>query len=229
MTIREVLDIVQGIYSKGVPSDDSRLRDRQIYNKVIRLRSLLLSQKANKRQPIGQWNYQTIEVEFQKADTTESTCTPASGMYILKSKQELPAIITHTRGYLIDSVTSLDGSQVYGLTKWETKKYQKANKYTSNKPDYLIRDGRLMITSQDYPERITLTAVFADPLLAYRFSECCSEDGGVCMANQDYEFPLDQDIIDAIADMSQQELIKMFYETKADNINNSVDDTTLVK
>jgi len=58
MTIKEIIQRVQSLYSKGVQSDDVRLEDRHIYNKMITVRSKLISQEAKKRQKINQWNYQ---------------------------------------------------------------------------------------------------------------------------------------------------------------------------
>ena len=53
MLIKEIVQRIQSLYSKGVQSDDSRLSDRHIYNKMITVRSKLISQQHNKKQKIS--------------------------------------------------------------------------------------------------------------------------------------------------------------------------------
>lgn len=230
MTIREIIDIVQVIYSRGVPSDDSGLLDRQVYNKLTRLRVTTLSQKSNKNQFIGQWNYQPIHcIEMEKVPIIECPTIPPTGMYILRSKELFPSVVSDANGYMIESITALDGLTSYGKTTWKTRKYQSANRYTSKNPDYFIRGGKLWITSNKYPEVVTSVAIHNDPLEVYLFNSGCYSDSVPCIANEDREFPLDQDIIDSIAAMSQAELIDLFGKEKNDDMNNAEDDNDIIK
>ena len=50
MYIKEVIERIQSLYSKGVSSDESRLSDRHVYNKVLSVRMQLLSQQLKKKQ-----------------------------------------------------------------------------------------------------------------------------------------------------------------------------------
>ena len=73
MTVGEVINRVQSLYSRGVQSDDTRLEDRHIYSKLITARSKVLSQKANKKQMLSQWNYQTIPC-IQMVEASKHEC-----------------------------------------------------------------------------------------------------------------------------------------------------------
>ena len=52
MTNGEIIQRVQSMYSKGVESDDSRLRARHIYNKLLTTTAKLYQQQKNKKQRI---------------------------------------------------------------------------------------------------------------------------------------------------------------------------------
>ena len=53
MKIGEIVTRVQSLYSKGVASDDSRLSNRLIYNKMLTVRSRLIVEQAKKKQRIS--------------------------------------------------------------------------------------------------------------------------------------------------------------------------------
>ena len=46
MTVGDLIQRVQSLYSKGVESDDSRLTRRHIYNKLLSVRSTLIFNKV---------------------------------------------------------------------------------------------------------------------------------------------------------------------------------------
>ena len=60
MKVIEIIQRIQSLYSKGAQSDDSRLSDRHIYNKLLTLRSKYISQQAKKKQKVNQWNFQVL-------------------------------------------------------------------------------------------------------------------------------------------------------------------------
>ena len=53
MTNGEIIQRIQSMYSKGVESDDSRLRPRHIYNKLLTTTAKLYQQQKNKKQKIN--------------------------------------------------------------------------------------------------------------------------------------------------------------------------------
>lgn len=226
MITKEIIQRIQSLYSKGVQSDDSRLTDRHIYNKMLTSRAKLLSQKANKKQKISQWNYQTIPcVELIKAPTYECPCLPPVGCQILKTKIKLPEVISSMNRHLIQSVTSLDGSIIYSEVSWTEKKYKSFNKYTGSKPDFFIRNDYLYITHKEGPKLITITGLFENPLEVDKYPSYCEkcEDCVDCESPLDKEFPLDNSIVDTLIDMCVNELVINFSKTREDITANSRD------
>ena len=250
MIIKVIAQRVQSLYSKGVQSDDSRLSTRHIYNTLLGFRSRLLIQKINKRQPVSQWVYQTLNcVELVKAKPYECPCLPPVGCTIMKTKYPLPQPLTGLmEGHMIQSVTSLDGSVIYSETTWEQKKYKKGSKYTADKPDFYIRDGYLFITTKKGPKAITITGLFQDPLEVYAYpsicgKEECVEEGPQVAANSDdplippticpecesplnKDLPFENDMEGTLIEMTAKELIENFNRNREDISNNSRDNIT---
>lgn len=223
MKIGEIIQRVQSIYSKGVQSDDSRLTPRHIYNKIITVRSKLIQQKINKKQKISQWNYQDLQcVELVKALPYECPCLPSVGCEILRTKEKLPVPLTSLSKHMIQSVTSVDGTVTYSETTWNEKKYKSGNRYTSNKPDYYIRDGYLYITHPGGPKTISITGLFQDPLKAEKHPSLCN-DIVDCESPLDKELPISNDMIDTLIEMTFNELIILFNQNIEDLTNNSTD------
>lgn len=224
MTIEEIIQRIQSLYSKGVQSDDSRLMDRHIYNKMVTVRSRLISQDAKRKQKISQWNYQTIPcVELEIAPPHECPCVPR-GCQILKTKHPLPEVLTDYNNHLIESVTNLDGSIIYAETTWKKKKYKSGNKYTAAKPDYYIRNKYLYITHRTGPKVIAITALFEDPLDAeYYPSLCGNENFTDCTPAYEREFPIDNDKIDTLIEMCINELVIQFSQSREDLTNDTKD------
>lgn len=279
MTNNEVIQRIQSLYSRGVQSDDSRLSSRHIFSKAITVRSKLLNQKINKKQKIGQWNYQTLNcVELIEAESHECPCLPPIGCTISKVKYPFPKIISSSISHQIQSITSVDGSITFSETDWSAKKYKSGNKYTANKPDYFIRNGSIYITHKVGMKVIAVTFLAENPIEAYLFQSLCSEcneitgslsiggdtiekpapdpsTGGIsyfdnsgksteerpapvngstqdiqiitdcidCKAYYDYEFPLDNEMIENLILISSEELIRNFGSNVEDLKNNAID------
>ena len=86
MITGEVIQRIQSIYSKGVQSDDSRLRSRHIYNKLITVTAKLYEQQKNKKQKVNQWSYQVLPcVELIKTPIHECPCVPTLGCTIFRT------------------------------------------------------------------------------------------------------------------------------------------------
>lgn len=227
MLTSEIIQRVQSLYSKGIQSDDSRLSSRHIYNKLISLRSRLISQKVNKRQKISQWSYQTLPcIGLEKAPKNECPCIPPIGCEILKSKYPLPKSVTSIDKHIIQSVTSLDGSEVYNETFFEIEKYSKGNKYTKNNISYYIRNGYLYVTGTIGLEVITLTGIFEDPTEVINYKSYCEDDCEECCESVlDQDFPIDGDLIDVLVELSVKELIEVFSQMREDRNNNAGGDS----
>lgn len=225
MITSEAIQSVQSLYSKGVQSQDSRLRPRHIFNQLIRSRATLLVQKVNKKQQISQWDYMTLPcVEMVKASPHECPCIIPTGCVLLKSKYPLPRLITGIDGNAIQSVTSLDGSFVFDTTTFETNKYNAGNKYTAKKPQYYIYNNYLFITIVKQIRVIQVTALFDDPVEVWEFpSFCPCED--CCLDIYDIDFPLSNDKMETAIDMAAQKLLGIFVQMREDKNNDASDES----
>lgn len=228
MTIGEIIQRIQSLYSKGIQSDDSRLSSRHIYNKMLSTRSRLITQKANKNQYISQWNYQTIDcIELIIAPQHDCPCIPDIGCNILRTKYKLPKPLLNLNDSLIKSVTSIDGTINYTKTTWENKKYKKGNKYTSSKPDYFIKNNYLYITDRKASRIVTITGLFDDPIEVSNYKTECnnkiSHKDLECECILDKEFPIDSDLIEPLIDICKEELLVQFSQGIEDITNDTKD------
>lgn len=232
MKTGEVIQRIQSLYSKGVHSDDSRLTSRHIYNKMKSLRTKLLSQKLKKRPLINQWNYQTLScVELVKSSIHECDCLPCIGCEILRTKYPLPKPLINYETHSLQSVTSLDGSIVYSFSFWKELKYRRFSKYTSKKPYFFIKNGYLFITQFDGPKIITITGLFEDPIEANNFPSYCGNIPTTtnCLDPYEADFPIDDDLVDTMIEISVNELIILFNQNVEDITNNTKDENQRTK
>ena len=209
MVVGEIVQRVQSLYSKGVKSDDSRLMSRHIYSKMLSVRSLLIFNKINKRQFLSLWNYTTIPcVKMIRVDQTECPCLVAPGCQILRSETKLPKPSNSINRYLIDSVTSVDGSVIFAEVSYLRKNWRAFDKYTSKKPDFFIKDEYLYISVTRKLKAVTVIGVFADPIEAESYPSYCGEgDGATCPAHpMEMEFSIDEEMVDALVELTVQEI-----------------------
>ncbi len=223
MTIKEIIQRIQALYSKGVKSDDSRLNSRHIYSKLKTIRGRLLYERVNKKQFIANINYQVLPcVELVVAPITECPCIPPLGCCIYKPKYPLPKPLSGMNGHFIKSVTSLDGNIVFSELTWQDKKYKQFDKYTSQKPDYFISGEYLYVTAKNDTEVIRIEILLEDPVEGYNYPMYCPTVDD-CLSVFDREFHLDNSMIDAAIELSVQELIAIFNQAQEDSSNNSKD------
>ena len=223
MIIREAIQRIQSLYSKGVASDDSRLKSRHIYSKLRTIRSKLLSEKYNKRQTLASINYQVLPcVKVIKAPLSECPCIPPLGCCIYRIENPLPSPITGMNGHIIRSVTSLDGKIRFSEITWEDKKYKQYDKYTADKPDYFISNEYLYITSKVELEVIRIELLLEDPIEGYTYPMYC-EQTSTCTPVYEREFHLESTLFDAAVELTVQLLIGVFNQNQEDSTNNTKD------
>lgn len=226
MKVKEIIQRIQSMYSKGVNSDDSRLANRHIYNKIVTVRAKLISQEAKKKQKISAWNYQTIPcIELIKVNTHECPCIPPIGCQILRSKFKLPMPLSGLSGDLIKSVHTIDRSIKIDEMSVTAIKYQKGNKYSRAKITYFIENEFLYISTPANLKVVSMTALFEDPLEVNKYQGLCDDckECTQCMDYLEQEFPIDNDLVDTLIEMSFNEVVITFAQSQEDKTNNSSD------
>lgn len=234
MKVKDLIYRIQSLYNKGLPSDDNRLSNRLIYNKFLTIRSKLISQEVKKKQRLSRWNYHTIPcIELIEVTSHECPCLPPVGCAVLRSKHKLPKPLSGLNGHIIESVTTIDKSIRIDETTLTAVKYQKGNKYTANKLSFYIHNDYLYINTPTDIRVVTLTGLFEDPTEVKLFENFCKENNCKDCDNQDCidyleeEFPIDQDMIETMIEVSLQELINIFrqgledYTSDSKSVNNS--------
>jgi hypothetical protein len=228
MKIGEIIQNITSIEAKGAPSDDSRLSARHVYSRMLITRASLLIQKQDKRKKISEASYQTINcLELIKAAPYECPCIPPVGCGIFRSKHKLPEPLVGMNTHLLQAVTSLDGSTTYSETTWIEKKYKSGNRYTSNRPDYYLRNGYLYVTADMMFNKIlSVTGLFNRPEEVWDFEDHCNVDCVNCVdctPMSDREFPLDANNIETLIKILKDEMLAFFVQMKEDRTSNSAD------
>ena len=223
MKINDIISRVKAIYNKGIETDDSRLSDRLVYDKLKSTRSLLIKREIDKKRQVSDWIVQTIPC-FELVTALPNDCTscsvPPAGCKILKSKNKLPKPIQSVLGPELESVTTMDGNKIFSKTNWVKKRYKSGDKYTSEVEDYFIKDGHLFITTNSLLKYIAISGVFEDPLAPIGLDAC----GETCINPLEQEFYLDGHLTDAVVEMTVQQLVGVMKSMPEDAINNAVED-----
>jgi hypothetical protein len=122
---------------------------------------------------------------------------------------------------------SVDGSIVFHEVTYLRKNWRVDDKYTSAKPDYFIKDDYLYITSTRKLKAVTVIGIFADPIEAENYPSYCddmSNDPAPCPEHPiNMEFPIDEEMIDALIELTVKELSVGFTLGNEDRRNDGVD------
>jgi hypothetical protein len=225
MLTGKIIQRIQSLYSKGVQSDDSRLTSRHIYNKMLTLRSKLLTQKLKKGQLVNDWNYVVLKcVEIIEVDQHECSCLPQIGCKLYRTKNKLPKPLNDLSDHHIKWVESIEHSVNFNETTRMKETYNSGNRYTSKEKRYLIENEYLYFFG-GYPGKAVAIKMLAhDPLEAAQFEQYCDEaEETECFSPLTTEFPIDDDLLDDMITMAVPELIQAFGAGQEDLTNNTRD------
>lgn len=233
MLTGQIIERIQSLYSRGVASDESRLSDRHIYNKMVTVRMQLVSQQLKKKQKISDWNYVILPcVELIKVPNHECSCLGDLGCDIYRTKYPLPKVLTDYNRHYIEYVMTLGNNKKIEEVSRQGVLYLKGNKYTKDKPKYLFENGYLYFPVQNSPGIVTIKLLPENPLEAKNFPSFCQEDCEDCQdcsSIYELEFPIDGELIEPLIAISVQELISIFGQMIEDTENNSKDKTRIVE
>lgn len=228
MKVREAIQRVQSLYSRGVQSDDSRLTDRHIFSKLVSVRNRIIAQEAKKKQKLSPWNYQVLNcVELIEVSAHDCPCYPPVGCNILRSKHPVPAILSGFEGGLIDMIGTIDRRTMFSfITLPQVPYITKGAKYAKNNTYYFFQEDYMYVITPTMIEVALITAIFEDPVLAFRFPSACIDYGVECKECQDImdmNFPLDSSKEEALLEMTNLELINAMKQIPQDLDSDTVE------
>jgi len=226
MYIKEVIERIQSLYSKGVSSDESRLSDRHVYNKILTVRMQLISQQLKKKQRVSDWNYSVLPcVELIKVPNHECSCLGDLGCDVYRTKFKVPRVLTDSNRHYVEYVMTVENGQRIEEVSRQGVLYLKGNKYTGTKPKYLFENGYFYFPLKKSPGVVKIKLLAEDPLEAKHYPSLCDDcqDCTDCIPAYDHEFDIDGDLIEPLIDICVQEIIGVFGQRSEDVQNNSRD------
>lgn len=225
ISVGEVVERIQSLYSKGVKSDDTRLSSRHIYSVAKTIRGYLLTNQINKGQIVSDWNYTVLScIKMVPVSSIQCKCFSHLGCTIYRSEKKLPKILNSLDRHIIEWVMKLDNSYIIEPTTRSEALYNNGNKYTKKRLKYVIEKGYLYINSQSSPGMIAMKAMYTDPVEAEKFNEeSCGDTVESCLSVKEKDFQLDEDLIRPLIQLASEELIQIFSKMREDKTNDSSD------
>lgn len=222
MEIREIIQRIQSLYSKGVHSDDTRLRNRHIYNKLVSVNNFLLKRELENGKKISDNAYSILDCQSLVEDTiTDCHCFEDPFCKVFRTKCEIPEITYLNNKPLIKSVTSIDGSVIFNYVDFEKIKYISGNKYTNKNPYFFIKNNYFYFLNINKIRVVRIVALFKNPVEVYTYN--CDNKIEDCIDIYSKEFPTDEKLIEPIIELTVKELVEMFSQIQQDLTNDNID------
>lgn len=216
MTISELISSIRGM--NRLINADNRLSDRFIYNEAVSIKNLLLKQESNKNRLFGSPTlFKTIKkLDLISVDTIEA-CDINSDCIIKRSKDRLPTIVESSGGYLVRSITSLDGSTSVFLTTdlAVARKSNIQDKHASKEPLSFIRDNYLYLVNVPWPF-VRIEAIFESPDEIDSLNACDTEDEISCTAAFDQAFAIPNYLEDPLKKLLNEALLRYYHQLRED-------------
>ncbi len=219
MIIGDIIQRIQSLYSKGVQSDDTRLKSRHIYNVLITNRNNKLSTVYR----LGYSNYQELScVELEEVSPSLCDCIPFN-CTVKRSKYPIPVLLQIGTDIAVKRISSIDGKVIFSKTSLEKLSRLKGNRYTSNNPFFYVRDNYLYIENRKGIDVVSVEAIFADPVEAYLHPSYCDLNND-CTSILEKRFPIDDSLIETVVRSTVYELVNSFTKVKEDTTNDTSED-----
>lgn len=224
---REVIDSFIHLLSEpGRLSQENSYSQEYIYYHILRFRSRILSEKLRQRgYSLSQFNFQTLPcLKLHSIDRAEEETLPSSSCRVLKTLHPIPTPIH------IKSVMSVAGNIHFDFIEWERIEdfLNSRFKPEREKMYYSLKNtgqGTYMyIFNSSSLEAVSLTAIFEDPLLVYRYPDC-ENNIKYCFSPLEESFILDPDLLPLVYDLAYGSLFRA-QNRATDVMDNKHDDIT---
>jgi hypothetical protein len=219
MTIGEAISRIQSLYSKGVPSDDSRLATKLVYNKLLTVRARVSVQELRKNRQFSEWDLQSLDC-VEMIPQPAVPCGENKVCKVMRSKYELPSAIAgdDKEGIV---VTSIDGFIKFNRTTFDSYKFIAGNKYGSRKQFYFINDNYLYLVNSRV-SKLQINAIWRDPIEVYRLN-AIYQGNSTCFDNKTVRIYTPIELMESIIELTNLELIQQFNQSREDITNDSND------
>lgn len=217
--VGEVILKVQSLYSKGVPSDDSRLVDRFVYDVLLGIRSVLTTQRLVQNRSYSEWDLQPLHC-IEMIEQKPIPCGMDYQCPFMKSKYPIPSAITSDDTENV-VVTSFDGQTHFSRTTFENYKYIGGGKYGKRKPFYFIHDNYLYLINTKM-EKAHMHGIWRDPIETWRL-HMQYQGKSTCFDNRSVKFFTPPDLLETMARMAAEQLVNAFKASREDTSNDSRD------
>lgn len=216
LTLNHIISDIRNIASSGSNPIEFRIEDEQIAFWVNQTRAMLISQAIQKLQDISDTWVQVIScLEMEQVDDVDC-CRVSSTCKIYRSIQQLPESIETFGDNFIIRVT-LPSGEIISKSNVFKSNYSKYNKYTSNKPEWFIKNGYLYIIHADILQYVTVYLIAEDPSELSSFTSC---DDLPCFTN-DTDYPCSLKMASMITDIVLKTKVYPFLQLPTDNKNDA--------
>lgn len=193
---------------------DSDITEEHVIFLANNYRLFLIEQKKKQEgeQALAQSNYQTICLDVEPTPAIDGL--PCEGGYYLKSKQDIPELVSGTEPKVYPS--DYFNTRISYVTR-DRMKFVGFNNYMQN-ITYATKglDNRLYMKSNNpqflYLEQVKFAGIFEDTEKAAELS-CDDKEGGPCDI-MDKEFPMETTLIPQMIQLIVKELLGAEYRPK---------------
>jgi hypothetical protein len=196
---------------------DSRITDRFIYNEALSVKNTLLKQEEGKNRlfKMNSLFKTLIKVPLIEVDSVEA-CGIQSDCAFKRTKDKFPKIIETAGGFLIRSVTSLDGSQsvTYVTENSLTRKLSINDRHAKNEQLFFIRHGYIYLYNINW-DYIKVEAVFEDPDEIDNLNLCDPKEV-ICRPAYEKEFSIPSYLDKPLKDLLNESLFRYYHRLKED-------------
>lgn len=222
-TIRDIIARVTSQYNAGVASDDSRLRRRLAWAKILDAYTDLVN---DPRIRIKQSDFSrtTLDcVQMIPSTPYECDCIPDLGCKVYRSKYKLPRPLKSSGKLQFGPVRTIDGMKEYTVVALAASTYTRFAKYGGQIEKAIIKNDYLYVITKTEEELLSVTLIPENPLDVAEFKTKCEDCSPTtnCLGFLDQPFGMDPDIINKVVNMAVDSLKLMF--NPSDNSNDGAD------
>jgi len=203
MTIGQAISQIKS--ENKVFSDDIRLTDRYIWNKIQNITLTFIKQK-NDRFNLNNNNFLYTVLNCLEMELVNSIdcCKEIPACKILRSKIKIPKIAESNLSSVIKGIYTLDTSERIDFITINDVVRLSKSKYKPQGIKAFIKNDYLYIPFRDTPKAVTMEAYFENPLEILNLNSCKTPN--TCVRMQDLEWKIPSDLRSAVLQEVNKEL-----------------------